>query len=309
MKSFLVIAVIVLVIVIITRILPLATAINEVACIDILEEAGYFVYAADGEDLDLQFVYARSSDPELRLSSPVGGLSVRDTMLGLGTTLLEVENYSGQVTYLDVCSSNISAGVTICPTVDGGVGLGDQDCRWSEIFMGSGKFYIGDSSISENATDNTLVIAANVTELRSTKVGIGTSSPEAMLDVRGSVIAKEGFGVKLWDVNGQHWEIATTEVEYYGPNQHGGIYGTIYRSYFAASLPSYLTSGDSVSAIIDYTLMFTIYGRHITRGVLHDKGDPNEEAKIVLTGASGKSNLAFLTQNITIDRGWVDYTK
>ena len=47
-----------------------------------------------------------------------------------------------------------------------------------------------------------------------------------------SIIAKDGFATELWDVAGGHFETAVDSVEYYSPNQHGGIYGTIYRQYF-----------------------------------------------------------------------------
>jgi len=97
--------------------------------------------------------------------------------------------------------------------------------------------------------------------------------------------------------------------EYLSPEQHGGIYGTVYRQYFNASLPSSLTSGNTVAMLIDYSIRYvTTANRGVARGWSQDGANT---ATINLVGTSGKSNLLlWLSGTITTAwLGWVDYTK
>ena len=106
-------------------------------------------------------------------------------------------------------------------------------------------------------------------------------------------------------------EVYVVGVEYRSPNQHGGIYGTVYRQYFTTSLPSDLTSGNNVTGMIDYCIQFT-YGAD-PRGVGHGNatayGSSDNHMYIQLSGASGGGNLSINSTDYSAKRGWVDYTK
>jgi len=125
----------------------------------------------------------------------------------------------------------------------------------------------------------------------------------------GSANAKEGFATLLWDVSGNHWETAKYYVEYHSSNQHGGIYGVVYRTYFNSSLPSYLTQGTPVSKLVDYTCYFSDEFRWAGCG--HASwGKPSELYYIRLSGVSRAGNLSLsVSHSSLIIDGWVDYTK
>ncbi|KKL54086.1 hypothetical protein LCGC14_2268930, partial [marine sediment metagenome] len=129
----------------------------------------------------------------------------------------------------------------------------------------------------------------------------------------GSANAKEGFATQLWDVAGGHFETAITGVEYYSPNQHGGIYGTVYRQYFLTSLPSDLTTGSNVSGLIDYAVQFTYAStgsnRTVAHGVAVAFGSSDNHLRINLSGMSGNGNLSWDNTTYVPVQGWVDYTK
>ncbi len=145
-------------------------------------------------------------------------------------------------------------------------------------------------------------------------VGIMTANPQAELDVRGGIIAKDGFATKLWDVAGGHFETAVVNTEYYSPDQHGGIYGTIYRQYFTTSLTSTnprLDTGSLVTKMIDFVLhtKYTGDDRGVAHGNMTAYGSSDNHAYIMLSGASGGGNLSFALTGYSITTGWVDYTK
>lgn len=103
---------------------------------------------------------------------------------------------------------------------------------------------------------------------------------------------------------------AVVDTEYLSPEQHGGIYGTVYRQYFNITLPADLTSGDNVSKLIDF--MVNVDGssnRNVIRGWA-DNG--TNKAAVRLNGLSGNSNLSIILAGDYIGNlstGWVDYTK
>lgn len=145
-------------------------------------------------------------------------------------------------------------------------------------------------------------------------VGIGTSSPSEKLEVGGNLKVNQianakGFGNKLMNDSDGSFETAQVNVEYYSPNQHGGIYGTVYRQYFNSSLPSDLSSGNNVSTLID-GLLYTTYGG--THRDMHAgwSADGANFAELRLTGVSGNSNLEIAQGGgFTVTNGWVDYAK
>ena len=102
---------------------------------------------------------------------------------------------------------------------------------------------------------------------------------------------------------------AILNTEYLSPEQHGGIYGTVYRQYFNGSLPSSLTSGNAVAMLIDYSVRYaTASNRGVARGW---SSDGTSGVTILLSGISGNGNLSLsLTGTITTAyTSWVDYTK
>ena len=131
--------------------------------------------------------------------------------------------------------------------------------------------------------------------------------------VPGDVIA-QGFATKLWDVTGGHFETATTGVEYYSPNQNGGIYGTIYRQYFPAVLTGTnprLDTGSIVTKIVDYVFhsKYTGTDRGLGHGNMTAYGSSDNHAYLMLSGASGGGNLSLALTGYTLLTGWVDYTR
>ena len=126
--------------------------------------------------------------------------------------------------------------------------------------------------------------------------------------------SKRGFATELWDVVGGHFETAVVNTEYYSPNQHGGIYGTIYRQYFNTVLTSTnprLDTGNNVTGMIDYSIQFKYTGddRGLGHGNATAYGSSDNHIYVMLSGASGAGNLTFAPTGYTIQRGWVDYTK
>lgn len=109
--------------------------------------------------------------------------------------------------------------------------------------------------------------------------------------------------------NGQ-WEFVQKNVEYISPNQHGGIYGTIYIQYFDTTLSSSLTTGDNVAMLVDWVVRFEIGGnRAIASGYTTAYGTGDSRVQMTLSGASGKGSLTLFADTYAILDGWVDYTK
>lgn len=103
------------------------------------------------------------------------------------------------------------------------------------------------------------------------------------------------------------YQIAAVGIEYESPDQHGGIYGKVYRQLFTTTLPAGLTSGSTVAMLVDYALTFDdASARNVSRGWF---GDGTDEAKITLSGTSGGGDLTLSATGLTIQTGWVDYTK
>lgn len=110
-----------------------------------------------------------------------------------------------------------------------------------------------------------------------------------------------------------------TGVEYLSPNQHGGIYGIIYRQYFPAVLTGTnprLDTGNRVSALIDYAIQYKSEGtnvRNVAHGHTTAVEGSDKRCSIWLDGASGNNNLEIDKEGTGDDyepiRGWVDYTK
>jgi parallel beta-helix repeat protein len=88
-------------------------------CIKNSGTAGILTFAncnngsGSGGAITLQDAYDVSSNPEIVLSSAVGGLTVRDASTPLGTNLFEVQNNAGSTTYFAVTASGASVTGTL----------------------------------------------------------------------------------------------------------------------------------------------------------------------------------------------------
>ncbi len=141
------------------------------------------------------------------------------------------------------------------------------------------------------------------------KASAGTISttPGANLVVVGRAIATDKIliGDLATDSN------RTTGEEYLSPEQHGGIYGTVYRQYFTTALPAGLTSGSIVTGMIDYSTQFKYTGTD--RGVGHGNatayGSSDNHIYFMLSGATGSGNISLAATGYVLQKGWVDYTR
>ena len=96
--------------------------------------------------------------------------------------------------------------------------------------------------------------------------------------------------------------------EYVSPEQYGNIYGKVYRTYFGATLPSYLTTGSTVSRVVDHSITASLNSsRYVIRGWGSD--GVGNSATILLSGAAGKGNLSISSQGFSRIDGWVDYCR
>ena len=147
-----------------------------------------------------------------------------------------------------------------------------------------------------------------IIELRN-KVDIDVGS--GTLDFVGSINTDEGFATKLQNVSEEELETVIVDTEYLSPSQHGGRYGVVCRTYFDTVIPTYLTTGDYVSKLIDYAIYFKgTSDRHLGKGLTtHWAYGANKLVYINLSGLSGNGNLSLVAQGYTITDGWVDYIK
>jgi hypothetical protein len=145
-------------------------------------------------------------------------------------------------------------------------------------------YYVG-----QHICYNGLIVTPNATVPAGTTFAWGSTGATFKLDL---------------DTAGAFFAVNT---EYVSPNQHGNIYGKVYRTYFTTTLPAYLTAGSSVSKIVDYTINFTNgTNRYVGRGETVS-GSANVDMN--LSGTTGKGNLSIGSASWTLTDGWVDYTK
>jgi hypothetical protein len=98
-------------------------------------------------------------------------------------------------------------------------------------------------------------------------------------------------------------------LEEVSPEQYGGIYGTVYRTYFGATLPAALTAGSSVSKLLHYETTFTNGISRFTATGYTIGGSP-ATVELQLIGTAGKNNLQLtVAGGWSVTDGWVDYTK
>ena len=150
----------------------------------------------------------------------------------------------------------------------------------------------------------------------SGNVGIGAISASEKLEVRGSVIAEDGFAKKLFKVSTSVFETAVRGTEYNSPNQHGGLYGTVFRKYFA--IPDILSAGLTVNIALGLTPNDVLQiGGYVVENTSGDKiligsGSGNTSSNIGMHVQVVGSNLE-IDANDTLDWNsgecWIDYTK
>ena len=171
------------------------------------------------------------------------------------------------------------------------------------------------TDVSETSEEGTLCFeVVSDSELIEALRIQGVSGGSAKIMANCSINAKDGFATELWDVAGSNFETAVVNTEYYSSNQHGGIYGTIYRQYFNTVLTSTnprLDTGSRVTKMVDFVLhtKYTGNDRGVAHGNMTAYGSSDDHAYIMLSGASGGGNLSFSLTGYSIITGWVDYTK
>jgi len=122
----------------------------------------------------------------------------------------------------------------------------------------------------------------------------GTTPPTEDVPVTLKATVPEAF---VDAVTGVTYEL---ETEYVSPNQHGGLYGPVYRMYHGVK-----TTGQTIPTVgIDKLLEHT-YQRDTTEcgaGLSYD-GTNSIEA------STGSDVVTFTMSGMTLDSGWVDYSK
>lgn len=96
------------------------------------------------------------------------------------------------------------------------------------------------------------------------------------------------------------YETAQIGVEYYSPDQHGGIYGTVYRQYHGAKTNGQTITTTGITNLVSFGGTFnsdTCYFGFAGDGV----------SRITLTRITNAVRCDVTGWNITT--GWVDYTK
>lgn len=100
--------------------------------------------------------------------------------------------------------------------------------------------------------------------------------------------------------------------EYVSPDQYGGFYGTVYRTYFGTTLPSYLTTGDNISMVLDASIWVTNGINARKRASAFAFENVSNYVQLVIPSLGGKGNMSLGTSGFyanNILSGHVDYTK
>ena len=223
--------------------------------------------------------------------------------------LVRKDGDAGDVFIVDTVNSRVGIGVT----PDDWLHIkGNNACLNLEDDSGNyARIKVGDSQLTIEVDPDNLVASTDFVikmdgeEVARFLVGGQFRSLE-------SINSKLGFATRLWDIVGDDWDTTPgVNTEYYSPNQHGGIYGTVYRQYFGTTLPPSLTSGSIVTRLVDYSIQFkyTTSDRGLGHGNATAYGSSENHIYIMLTGASGSGNLAFAKTGYTSQAGWCDYTR
>jgi hypothetical protein len=116
----------------------------------------------------------------------------------------------------------------------------------------------------------------------------------------------------LWDIvtsrDSSQLEIAATGVyatavagtAYISPEQHGGIYGTIYRQYFGVKTTTQTIATVDIDVILDCAV-WDATAKLVYRGT-HDDGTDTMKLAV------GTDTVVFTIVNLVCTKGWVDYT-
>ncbi len=96
------------------------------------------------------------------------------------------------------------------------------------------------------------------------------------------------------------WETPVVDMEYRSPQQHGGIYGTVYRQYHGAKNALDTISIPGITRLLDYC------GRFDTDVVYH--GHAHDAINYIWLDR-GSDIVTFHINGWTHIDGWIEYTK
>ncbi len=167
-------------------------------------------------------------------------------------------------------------------------------------FGSDGGATIGDGggTVAINSSDWDISTTGDMT-------GIGAVTADGIVNAK-------GFNDKLMKVSNSTFETAVVDTEYYSPNQHGGIYGVIYRQYWdGGALPTDLTDGTiTVAKLVDYVINWNNSNDHVAHGYA-GYNDNTDAYEVSISRNTGTSRLVMGATgwSLTNATGWVDYAK
>ncbi|SNR95540.1 hypothetical protein SAMN05446037_100270 [Anaerovirgula multivorans] len=121
---------------------------------------------------------------------------------------------------------------------------------------------------------------------------------------------------KLKRVSDGVWVTATNTVEYFSPNQHGGIHGTVYRKYFSVAANGSLGGTTTIALGVTPVQVFGVWGsvneHGATRKYLIPTGNASSTDNKSINANVVVSNLNLVgNDNLRWGSGicWIDYTR
>jgi hypothetical protein len=248
-------------------------------------------YLVGGKFQDLAFVRTGAGAFNLNLNSCYVGLTASSYTVPIGFTI-NVRNSTLRGSWTNNGAVNLYASVTLLPILGTAPSYAGVRAPSSVAGGADGIGVAGDlAGQTEYDANGTLYVA--------------TANYDGVTAIWKVV---NNFNAKMRRVSTGLFETAAVDTEMYSPEQHGGIYGTIYRQYFGATLPASLTSGSVVTKLVDYAInVLDGTTRHVVRDWSTNGGVYT--AHIELSGASGGGNLTLILGTFTAQNGWVDYTK
>lgn len=113
-------------------------------------------------------------------------------------------------------------------------------------------------------------------------------------------LLKSRDGSQLEVVSTGLYATAVVDVRLVSPEQHGGIYGTIFRQYFGVKTTAQTIATSDIDVIID-SGVWDATAKVVYRG-LHDDGTDTMKLAV------GSDTVIFTIVNLVCTKGWVDYT-
>ncbi len=212
---------------------------------------------------------------------------------------------------------------------DGSAGNTAQNYSWYDVtnakFIGKGNQISSLDSPSDDGTQATasaIITPSTNIEVELRCVAVSSANQALREDSTHAIIEKISENIintvtagatdtKLQRVDNDLFETAQAGVEYFSPIQQGRRYGIVFRQYFNTALPADLTTGNTVSKLVDFTIYFTDgnNNRNLAHGFA-EGGNGTDLVFIQLLALSGNNNLTLSsTGGWNITDGWVDYVK